>query len=84
MNVRLHALATTPKPRRYIQQQPVSRSHASIARELGGDTTTVKRRRFRSDVTDRSHTAKRLQTRLTPLQEWLVVEWRNTLLLIAR
>jgi transposase InsO family protein len=82
MNVRLHALATTtPKIRRYIQQQPASRSHASIARELGVDATTVKRWRYRSDVTDRSHTAKRLQTRLTPLQEWLVVELRKTLLL---
>jgi len=80
MNVRLHALATTtPKVRRYIQQQPASRSHASIARELGVDATTVKRWRRRSDVTDRSHTAKRLQTRLTPLQEWLVVELRKTL-----
>ncbi|MDG4868804.1 IS481 family transposase, partial [Guyparkeria sp. 1SP6A2] len=82
MNVQLHALATTtPKVRRYIQEQPVNRSHESIARELGVDATTVKRWRYRDSVEDGSHTAKRLQTTLNPLQEWLVVELRKTLLL---
>lgn len=82
MNVRLHAQATTtPKIRRYIQQQPASRSHASIARELGVDATTVKRWRFRDNVTDRPDTAKHLRTTLNPLPKWLVVELRKTLLL---
>ena len=70
MKVDLHAQATTtPKTRRYIQQQPKSRSHASIARELGISAATVKRWRNRERATDGSHTPKQLPTTLNPLQE---------------
>lgn len=82
INVQLHALpTTTPKVRRYIQEQPANRSHESIAQDLGVDATTVKRWRYRDSVQDGSHTAKRFQTTPNLLQEWLVVELRNTLVL---
>jgi transposase InsO family protein len=80
MNIRLHKNATTtPRTRAYIQQS--SQSNAELARELGVDPSTIRRWRERDSVEDRSHAAHRLQTTLSDVQEWLVVELRRSLLL---
>ena len=80
MKINLHANATTtPKSRAYIQQS--TRSDRGLALELGVTVDTVRRWRKRSDVMDRSHTPHRLQSVLTPAQEAVVVQLRETLLL---
>ena len=80
MELKLHANATTtPRTRHQIQTstKPVS----VLSRELGVSESTVRIWRKRDSVSDRSHTAHRLQTTLSPAQEWLVVAVRKTLLL---
>jgi len=80
MKLNLHANATTtPKTRAYIQQSPASAR--VLARELGVTVDTVRRWRKRSDVHDASHTPHRLPTTLTPAQEAVAVQLRQTLLL---
>ncbi|WP_417360391.1 phage terminase small subunit-related protein, partial [Gallaecimonas pentaromativorans] len=80
MNIKLHAnAATTPKVRQYIQQS--TQSVAALAKELGVSETTIRRWKNRDIAQDRSHTAHNLQTHLNPVQEWLIVELRKTLLL---
>jgi hypothetical protein len=78
MELNLHANATTtPKTRAYIQRSraPV----AVLAEELGVSETTIRRWRSRSTVSDRSHTPKRLQISLSPIEEALVCELRTQL-----
>lgn len=78
MNIRLHKNpTTTPARRAYIQcsTEPV----AVLARELGVSEDTIRRWRGRDSVEDRSHSAQRLQTTLTPAQEAVVVALRQTL-----
>ncbi len=82
MVIRLHANATTsPKIRREIQSAPPEVSDRELARRYGVTVDTIRRWRKRDSVEDRSHTPHRLQTRLTPEQEIVVVEIRRTLLL---
>lgn len=78
MNIRLHKNATTtPARRTYIQEsdKPV----AALSLELGVSEDTIRRWKGRDTVEDRSHTAHRLQTTLTPAQEAVVVALRQTL-----
>ena len=78
MMIRLHKNATTtPAIRAYIQASPLS--VAALADELGVSEDTIRRWKGRDSVEDRSHTAHRLQTTLTPAQELVVVELRKTL-----
>ncbi len=78
MNIRLHKNATTtPARRAYIQSSPLS--VAMLAAELGVTEDTIRRWKDRDSVEDRSHTAHRLQTTLTPAQEAVVVALRRTL-----
>ncbi len=71
MNIRLHKNATTtPARRAYIQSSPLS--VAALAAELGVSEDTIRRWKYRDTVEDRSHTAHRLQTTLTPAQEAVV------------
>jgi hypothetical protein len=75
MELSLHANATTtPKVRSYIQRskKPV----AELAAALGVSETTIRRWRGRTTVSDRSHTPKRLTTKLSPLEEALIGELR--------
>jgi len=78
MNIRLHKNATTTPARRlYIQTSPLS--VAKLAVELGVTEDTIRRWKGRDSVADRSHTAHRLQTTLTPAQEAVVIALRKTL-----
>lgn len=78
MNIRLHKNATTtPARRAYIQSSPLS--VAALAAELSVSEDTIRRWKGRDTVTDRSHTAHRLQTTLTPAQEVVVLALRETL-----
>lgn len=78
MNIRLHKNATTTPARRlYIQTSPLS--VAMLAAELGVTEDTIRRWKGRDSVDDRSHTAHRLQTTLTPAQEAVVIALRKTL-----
>lgn len=78
MNIRLHKNATTtPARRAYIQSSPLS--VAALAAELGVSEDTIRRWKKRDTVEDRSHTAHRLQTTLTPAQEAVVLALRQTL-----
>ena len=78
MELNLHANATTtPKVRAYIQRS--KRPVAELASELGVSETTIYRWRGRTTVTDRSHTPKRLATKLTPTEEALICELRARL-----
>jgi transposase InsO family protein len=75
MDVKLHANATTtPRTRAYIQAS--SKTVAELARELAISETTVRRWRPRSGTADHSHRPHRLNTKLTALEEQLVVELR--------
>jgi len=71
--------ATTPAIRRKIAQsdEPV----ALLATRYSVSEDTVRRWKKRDRFEDRSHTAHRLQTTLTPDQEIVVVELRRMLLL---
>jgi transposase InsO family protein len=80
MNIRLHKNATTtPRIRALIQAS--HEPQTVLARRFGVSVETVARWKHRDSVEDRSHTAHRLQTRLTPGQEAIVVYLRRTLLL---
>jgi transposase InsO family protein len=80
MNIRLHKNATTtPARRAYIQSSPLS--VAALAQELSVSEDTIRRWKGRDTVEDRSHTAHRLNTTLSPEQEALVLALRKTLLL---
>ena len=73
MELNLHANATTtPKVRAYIQSS--KGSVTELAAELGVSETTIRRWRGRTSVNDRSHTPKRLATKLLPLEETLICE----------
>jgi transposase len=75
MELSLHANATTtPKVRSFIQRskKPVT----ELAAALGVSETTIRRWRGRTSVNDRSHTPKRLTTKLSPLEEALIGELR--------
>jgi hypothetical protein len=68
MNIRLHKNATTtPRIRALIQasDEPMT----VLARRFGVGVETVARWQHRDFVEDRSHTAHRLRTTLTPGQE---------------
>ena len=80
MNIRLHKNATTtPRTRALIQasHEPMT----VLARRFGVGVETIARWKHRDSVEDRSHTAHRLQTTLTPGQEAIVVYLRRSLLL---
>ena len=72
MDLKLHANATTPRTRAYIQRSRAT--NATLARELGIHSRTVARWKARQEVTDRSTRPHRLNTSLTELEEALVVE----------
>jgi transposase InsO family protein len=80
MLISLHKqAATTPKVRAAIQA-----SHEPawiVAERYGISEQTVWKWRKRDGLQDRSHTAHRLQTTLTPAQEAVAVALRRTLLL---
>ena len=80
MMIALHKnAATTPAIRRKIAQsdEPV----AVLAMRYSLSEDTVRKWKKRDSFEDRSHTAHRLQTTLTPAQEIVVVELRRMLLL---
>ena len=80
MRIALHKNArTTPAVRAEIaaSTEPVRR----LAHRYGVSESTIRTWRRRTDFNDASHTAHRLQTTLSPLQEKIVVELRKTLLL---
>ncbi len=80
MLISLHKQATTtPKIRAAIQAntEPVW----MVAERYGISEQTVWKWRNRDSVHDRSHTAHRLQSTLTPAQEAVAVSLRTTLLL---
>jgi transposase InsO family protein len=80
MLISLHKQATTtPKIRAAIQAS--SEPAWMVAERYGISEQTVWKWRKRDSVHDRSHTAHKLQTRLTPAQEAVAVELRRTLLL---
>jgi len=77
MELKLHANATTtPRTRAYIQASGAS--VAELARELGVNESTIRRWKGRSSVADRSHRPKRLAISLSPAEEQLVVELRQS------
>jgi len=78
MELSLHANATTtPKVRAFIQRS--KRPVAELSAELGVSETTIRRWRGRTSVVDRSHTPKKLATKLAPLEEALICELRTRL-----
>ncbi len=80
MLIALHKQArTTPHVRAQIaaSDEPV----AVLARRYGLTAPTIYKWKRRTDVQDRSHTAHRLQTTLSPSQEAIVVYLRRALLL---
>lgn len=80
MLIALHKQArTTPAVRAEIaaSHEPVS----VLARRFNVTEATVRKWRSRDTAHDRSHTAHRLQTTLSPAQEAIAVELRRTLLL---
>jgi transposase InsO family protein len=80
MHVNLHANArTTPAIRRELQtsKEPTK----VLAERYNLHPATVRKWRSRSETTDGSHRPHRLDTRLSPDQETLVVELRQTLFL---
>jgi transposase InsO family protein len=80
MLIALHKNArTTPAVRAEIAAS--SDTAAVLAQRYGITEQTVYKWKKRSVFGDRSHTAHRLQTVLTPAQEAIVVELRRTLLL---
>lgn len=80
MIVSLHKNArTTPKIRAEIAAS--SESARVLAERYGISEGTVYKWKHRDNTADRSHTARRLQTQLTPAQEAVVVYLRRALLL---
>lgn len=80
MLIALHKQArTTPAVRAEIAAS--TESVAELARRFSVTEATIRKWKARDSVQDRSHTAHRLQTTLTPAQEAVAVELRKTLLL---
>ena len=80
MMIALHKNArTTPAIRAEIAAS--SDTASVLAKRYGITEQTAYKWKKRTSVADRSHTAHRLQTTLTPAQEAIVVELRRTLLL---
>ena len=80
MHIALHKNArTTPAVRAEIAAS--SDTAAVLAQRYGITEQTVYKWKRRQSFQDRSHTAHRLQTQLTPAQEAVVVQLRRTLLL---
>ena len=80
MLIALHKNArTTPAVRAEIAAS--AQSASALARRYGITEQTVYKWKTREVFGDRSHTAHRLQTILTPAQETVVVHLRRTLLL---
>lgn len=80
MNTRLHKLArTTPAVR--AEMALSADSVAVLACRHGVSESTARKWKGRSSPHDRSHTAHKLQTTLSPAQEIVAVELRRTLLL---
>lgn len=78
MIVQLHKNArTTPAIRREIQQ--ATGTQAELAARYNVSVDTIHKWQNRDSVADRSHTAHRLQTTLTPAQERIAVELRKLL-----
>ncbi|CUH39484.1 hypothetical protein JSE7799_02211 [Jannaschia seosinensis] len=81
MLISLHKQATTtPKIRAAIQAG--TKPARMVAERYGISGQTVWKWRKRDSIHDRSHTAHRLQTTLTPSQEAVAVSLRRTLLLL--
>ncbi|SEP14298.1 hypothetical protein SAMN04490248_1291, partial [Salinihabitans flavidus] len=79
MLISLHKQATTtPKVRAAIQAS--TEPAWVVAERYGISEQTVWKWRKRDSVQDRSHTARRLQTTLTPTQEAVAVSLRKSLL----
>ena len=78
MEIRLHKNATTT-PARRAAIQASDKPVRELAREFGVSEDTIRRWRERETTEDRSHTAHRLQTTMTPAQEAVVVALRKTL-----
>jgi len=73
MKLHLHKNATTtPAQREFIQNAP-HLSVSQLAEKIGVSKTTVQRWRKRSDVFDRSHTPKSLNTVLSPMDEIKII-----------
>ncbi len=80
MQIALHKNArTTPAVRAEIAASHESAS--ALATRFGVTEQTIYKWKKRESVQDRSHTAHRLQTQLTPAQEIVVVHLRRALLL---
>lgn len=78
MIVKLHKQArTTPAIRAEIRQ--ASGTLAELAARYNVTIDTIRKWKGRDSVEDRSHTAHRLQTTLTPAQERIAVELRKIL-----
>ena len=78
MQVGLHKNATTtPKIRALIQAS--TEANTVLAKRYGVGVETIARWKGRDSVEDRSHTAHRLQTTLSPAQEAVVLAIRETL-----
>lgn len=78
MIVKLHKQArTTPAIRAEIRQ--ASGTLAELAARYNVTIDTIRKWKGRDSVEDRSHTAHRLQTTLTPAQECIAVELRKIL-----
>jgi len=80
MGQRQHANATTtPEMREFIRNSELS--VAALARLLKISESTVRKWKNRDTVEDASHLARHLQTTLKPVQEYVVVALRKSLLL---
>jgi transposase InsO family protein len=78
MIVKLHKQArTTPAIRQEIRQ--ATGTLAELAARYNVTIDTIRKWKSRDSVEDRSHTAHRLQTTLTPAQERIAVELRKIL-----
>jgi len=80
MTNKQHANATTtPEMRAFIRESDLPNS--VLARLLKVSESTVRKWRQRETLDDASHTPKKLNTTLSPAQEYVVVELRKRLLL---
>lgn len=80
MNIKLHKNAcTTPAVRAEITSS--TERACVLAARYGVTEATIYKWKKRDGFVDKSHTADRLQTTLTPAQEAIIVELRKTLFL---